>query len=171
MAGQADKSPKLAFLTRHSVTEGRVTMKDEQLQLIGREVVIAFGPRRSICMFSPEAFATYADTVRTALEAHLQHFEQMPIYRQLIATSFAASIDAQKRFRIPQPYLSRMQLDTNHPEVDILHMSGDGYEWLEMWPADGLSAGSDTEDSFDKAFERLIEAMRGQVGAAVDVAT
>ncbi len=120
-------------------------------------------------MYSPEAFAVHEDIVYAALEKYLQHFERVPIYRQLVATRFAASIDAQKRFRIPQPYLSRMQLDANHPEVDILHMSGDGYEWLEIWPADGLSAGPDTEDSFDKAYERLIEAMRGPVGAAADV--
>lgn len=169
MAGHADKSPKPAFLTRHSVTDGRVTMKDEQLALVGREIIVAFGPRRSICMYSPEAFAVHEDIVYAALEKYLQHFERVPIYRQLVATRFAASIDAQKRFRIPQPYLSRMQLDANHPEVDILHMSGDGYEWLEIWPADGLSAGPDTEDSFDKAYERLIEAMRGPVGAAADV--
>lgn len=169
MAGQADKSSKAAFLTRHSVTDGRVTMKDEQIELVGRDVIIVFGPRRSVCMFSHEAFATYDSVVRQALDQHLQHFERLDVYRQLIATRSAASIDAQKRFRIPQPYLARLNLDPNHPEVDVLHMCGDGYEWLEIWPAGGLSDGPDAEDSFDRAYERLIEAMRGQVGASADV--
>ncbi|MFO7947967.1 MAG: hypothetical protein R6V19_14275 [Armatimonadota bacterium] len=160
------------FFNRQSVTDSRVTLKDEQLAVVGSDVVVAFGPRRSIYIFSPEDWQIYRRSIEQAASENLHEFERQMVIRQLLQTAVRTSVDSQKRLRIPQPHLSRAGLvATEHPEVDVLYMpSSDGYERLEMWPADGLSEPEQHDEPYNEAYSLLIRAARGETGVGPDVA-
>jgi len=144
-------------------------MKDEQLQIVGRNVILAFGARNSICMFNGENWQKYCNGIRQAAASCLTELEKQQVYRQMIATRANATIDAQKRFRIPQPHLSRAHLPSEHPEVDIIYMSSEDCEWLEIWPKDGLSSPEVPDDPYNRTYNLLIAAMREQAGVGADV--
>ncbi len=160
------EQPEALTINRHSVTETRVTLKPEHIDVVGTEVMLAFGPQKSILVFDPPNWQKYCTATREAA-AVLIELESREVYRQMIATGARSTIDGQNRLRIPQSHMARGELFDENAAVDILHIISDDCQWLELWPAKALSGPYDDADLYNRAYAKLVEGtkQRAEVGA------
>ncbi len=162
----SEKQPEPIAINRHSVTETRVTLKPEHVDMVGKEVILAFGPQKSILVFDPPNWQKYRTATMEAA-AVLIELESREVYRQMIATSAHSTVDGQSRLRIPQPHMARGGLFDENAAVDIIHMTSGDCQWLELWSAKALSSPYDDADLYNMAYAKLVEGVkqRAEVGA------
>ena len=160
------QQPEPIAINRHSVTETRVTLKPEHVGMVGKEVILAFGPQKSILVFDPPNWQKYRTATREAA-AVLIELESREVYRQMIATSAHSTVDGQNRLRINQTHMARSELFAENAAVDIIHMVSGDCQWLELWPAQALSRPYDDADLYNIAYAKLVKGIkqRAEVGA------
>ncbi len=162
------KQPESIPINRHSVTATRVTLKSEHVAVVGKEVMLAFGPQKSTLVFDPPNWQKYrASTMEAA--AALTELESRQVYRQLIATAGPSTVDSQNRLRLPQSHMSRGELFAENATVDIIHMVSGDCQWLELWPANALSSSYDPADLYNIAYDTLVAGVKQQAEVGADV--
>lgn len=166
VAGSADHNQgPIVDMTAHLIDSGaRIALKKQQREMLGDEVVLAYGPRTSTRLFTPKAFSEYKAAVLKALAGNPFDPDWEDAQLQLLDNQVTCKVDGQGRLRIPSSFLKRSGLaNATGAEVQLIYRSQMGY-W-EIWPTEDIARPDDPTDPFYRARRLLAERARAAASA------